>query len=557
MAGRIPQDFIDGLLGRVDIVDVVHRFVQLRQAGANYKGLCPFHEEKSPSFTVSQDKQFYHCFGCGAHGSAINFLMEFSGLGFVEAVEELAGIAGVEVPRESNADDAREDVSRELYETNEAVARFFANALRHHPAHDRAVDYLKKRGLSGTIARDFELGFAPPEWDGLLTTIGNDPPAVQRLLQLGLVLRNERNRVYDRFRDRVIFPIRDQRGRMVGFGGRIIDQGEPKYLNSPESPIFHKGQELYGLHRARKAIRDQLRVIVVEGYMDVVALAQHGVDNAVATLGTATTVDHLQRLFRMSPEVVFCFDGDEAGRRAAWRALLSALPLLTERRYVSFMFLPAGEDPDTLVRTQGAAYFTDPANAKPLSEVMFEQLSDGINLHTMTGKASLTDKAMPLIEQIPEGTFKTLLAEQLANLVRLPQHEMRRMQMAGTRAATTSTPPPSSRATAGKGPSNVRAAITQLLQHPNVALQASAESVALLTASRDQGHLVLAELIDLVRSNPTLTTGTLLERYRDHRLAPHFAALLTDVIDLGPEGAQTEFSAAGTHTESAFKAAAA
>ena len=359
-SGRIPPTFIDDLLARVDIVDVIEPRVRLRQRGRDFLARCPFHEERTPSFSVSREKQFYYCFGCRASGTAITFLMEYDGLGFVDAVEELAERVGMEVPRTGpdpgGAGREGRDRSVDLdavYAALERANRYFRLQLREHPGKDRAVEYLKSRGLSGELAARFELGFAPPGWEGLASALGDAGKGVQVLEHAGLVARRDGGTPYDRFRDRVMFPIRDRRGRVVGFGGRIIGDGEPKYLNSPDGPVFHKGRELYGQYQVLRGRGSRpSRLVVVEGYMDVVALAQFGIDHAVATLGTAATRDHLQQLYRSTREVVFCFDGDPAGRDAAWRALEQALPLMREGRQAAFLFLPEGEDPDSFVRTR-------------------------------------------------------------------------------------------------------------------------------------------------------------------------------------------------------------
>ncbi|NIP82922.1 MAG: DNA primase, partial [Gemmatimonadetes bacterium] len=353
MAGRIPRQFIDDLLSRVDIVDVVDEYVPLKKGGKDHKACCPFHNEKTPSFTVSADKQFYHCFGCGAHGTAIGFLMEYAHMDFVEAVEDLAARAGLEVPREAGSGQ-REESLQPIYDILARASAWYQKQLRQHPEAGSAKDYLKGRGLSGEIAAQFQLGFAPTGWDNLLGAIGATDAERALMARAGLLVDKGGGGFYDRFRGRVIFPILDRRGRTIGFGGRVLGDDTPKYLNSPESAIFHKGRELYGLYQARKAAGKPERLIVVEGYMDVVALAQHGIRNAVATLGTAATEAHLEQLFRVSQDVVFCFDGDEAGRRAAWRALETALPAMHDGRQAFFMFLPEGQDPDSLVRERGA-----------------------------------------------------------------------------------------------------------------------------------------------------------------------------------------------------------
>ena len=353
MAGLIPQSFIDDLLNRTDIVDVVSSRVQMKKAGKNYTACCPFHKEKTPSFSVSPDKLFYYCFGCGAGGNALGFIMDHDNLDFPQAVEELAKAAGMEIPREESGrpHKPRQPTDSPLYPLLTAAADFYRQALKIHPARKAAVDYLKGRGLTGEIARDFGLGFAPPGWDNLYKHLSSDTLQQKAMIDAGLLVENaETGKRYDRFRDRVMFPIRDSRGRIIAFGGRVLGDDKPKYLNSPETPVFHKGQELYGLFEARKFNRSLDEIIVVEGYMDVIALAQQGLRNAVATLGTATSEEHMKRLFRVVPSVLFCFDGDQAGRNAAWRALEATLPCLQDGRRARFLFLPEGEDPDTLVR---------------------------------------------------------------------------------------------------------------------------------------------------------------------------------------------------------------
>jgi len=393
---RIPEDFIQQVLDRTDIVAVVERYVPLKKAGANYQARCPFHNEKSPSFTVSPTKQFYHCFGCGAHGTAISFLMEHAGYGFIEAVKELAGQAGMPIPDEGQPTPEDGQRSRILAYL-ESASRFYRQALKAHP---RPVEYLKHRGLSGETAARFALGYAPDDWQGLKNAVGDylDPD----LENAGLVIAQDSKR-YDRFRDRAMFPIRNERGQTIGFGGRVMGQGEPKYLNSPETPVFHKGRELYGLHEHRRAIQQADQVIVVEGYMDVVMLDQHGVDNAVATLGTAVTADQAARLLRLADEVVFAFDGDNAGRKAAWRALENSLPQAQDGKRLAFLFLPEGEDPDSYVRSQGAEAFRKLCDqASPLSDFLFHELSAQTDLHSEEGKVRLAKLAEPYLAKLTQ-----------------------------------------------------------------------------------------------------------------------------------------------------------
>src|SRR3990167_1439988 len=427
MAGLIPQSFIDDLLNRTDIVDVVSSRVQLKKAGKNYTACCPFHKEKTPSFSVSPDKQFYYCFGCGAGGNALGFLMDHDHLDFVQAVEDLAKQAGMEVPREESGrpHTPRQPTDSPLYPLLTAAAEFYRQALKSHPTRKAAVDYLKGRGLSGEIARDFGLGFAPPGWDNLYKHLGGDNLAQKHLIDAGLLVENAENpekvKRYDRFRDRVIFPIRDSRGRIIAFGGRVLGDDKPKYLNSPETPVFHKGQELYGLYEARQSNRHLDEIMVVEGYMDVIALAQLGLRNAVATLGTATSEEHLKRLFRIVPSVLFCFDGDSAGRKAAWRALEATLPSLQDGRRARFLFLPEGEDPDTLVRAEGTDAFRARINqqAQPLADYFFQQLCQEADPRSMQGKAHLATPAAPPIDTVPGANLRTLMRQRLSEITGL------------------------------------------------------------------------------------------------------------------------------------------
>ena len=420
MAGLIPQGFIDDLLGRIDIVEVVGSRLKLKKTGKNYSALCPFHNEKSPSFSVSPDKQFYYCFGCGAGGSALSFVMDFDRLDFPQAVEELARQAGVEVPHEERNDGRKSSRTprkdNPLYALLEQAAAYYRQQLRQHPARQRAVSYLKGRGLSGQIAKLYDIGMAPPGWDNLMSHLSRDTTEQNALIEAGLVVENpDSGGRYDRFRDRIMFPIRDSRGRTIGFGGRVLGDEKPKYLNSPETSVFHKGQELYGLYEAKQQNRQLNEILVVEGYMDVIALAQHGVTNAVATLGTATSEEHLKRLFRLVQNVIFCFDGDRAGRQAAWRALNSALPVLEDGRHVRFLFLPDGQDPDTMVRQEGADAFRRrlEREAQPLTDYLFRHLAEESGADSLEGKAHMASLALPLIEQVPGGMLRRLLRQSL------------------------------------------------------------------------------------------------------------------------------------------------
>jgi DNA primase len=418
----IAPEFIDELLARTDIVEVVQSRVVLKKTGQNYTGLCPFHKEKSPSFSVSQDKQFYYCFGCQASGSALKFLMEFERLEFLAAIEMLAGNAGMQVPQTSSqGSPERNERRKSIYNILEQAADFYQAQLKQHSHKAQAIDYLKARGVSGEIARDFGLGYAPPGWDNLYKDQAKTNLEHDLLIESGMVVHNkDEDKTYDRFRDRIMFPIRDIRGRVIAFGGRILGEGQPKYLNSPETPVFHKGRELYGLFEARKRTQKLTQFLVVEGYMDVVALAQNDINYAVATLGTATSGEHLERMFRLVSRLVFCFDGDNAGRNAAWKALTVALPLMRDGRSARFLFLPDGEDPDSLVRKEGKDKFEWRLDqAQPLPDFFFNKLQADIDIKSLDGKAHLSNLAMPMINEIPNGVFKQLMIEQLSILTGL------------------------------------------------------------------------------------------------------------------------------------------
>ena len=507
MAGRIPQDFIDRLLSRVDLVEIVNARVPLRRMGREFMACCPFHAEKTPSFTVSPRKQFYHCFGCGAHGTAIGFLMAYERLEFPDAVEDLARQVGLDVPKTGGGPSGSGSF-RPLLDWLTQADRFFRQQLREHPARQRAVDYLRQRGLTGQIAASFGIGYAPPGWSNLSRVLGEAGATVQDLIDAGLASRDEQGRPRDRFRDRIMFPIRDRRGRVIAFGGRALDgDTTPKYLNSPETLVFHKGAELYGLHEARIHTQRLRRLVVVEGYMDVVALAQHDIPYAVATLGTATTPEHVERLFRTVSDLVFCFDGDRAGRAAATRALEVALPFLRDGRQIGFLLLPEGEDPDTLIRREGQAGFERRLEqAVPLADHLFAELRAQADPNTLAGRARLAELARPLLEKLPEGHFRDLMVERLRQEAQL-MHTRLRLPSGGTvdlarhNLQLTRTP--------------LRKAIALLLYRPELARAVVADDPAL--RGGEPGVKLLAELIGGLRANPDLSIAALLERYRDTR----------------------------------------
>jgi len=546
MAGRIPQAFIDDLVARSDIVEIIGTRVALKKAGREYKACCPFHGEKTPSFWVSPDKQFYHCFGCGAHGTVVGFLMNYEKLEFLDALRDLADRAGLELPREAQAE--RDPGSGDLYEVMAGAARFFEQNLADNP---RARNYLESRGITPATATRFGLGYAPDSWAALLTRFGTEESDRRRLLQLGLIVERDTRGgerqagFYDRFRDRLMFPIRDTRARVLGFGGRVIDQGEPKYLNSPETPLFHKGRELYGLYEARQARADFKRLMVVEGYMDVVRLHQAGITYAVATLGTATTQEHLNKIFRLTSEVIFCFDGDRAGRAAAWRALENALPMARDGREMKFLFLPDGEDPDTMVAAEGTAGFEERLKtALPLSEYLLAQLIEQVDLAHVDGRAKLAALSRPLFARIPEGIYRELLADRLAAEIRMPAAKLKALLGGGGDAARIGArgrgvrpaDHEESSGSAGRrergseydarggisvGRGNLlRQAIMLVLHHPSAA--AAVTDPGALRSVDKPGVAVLQELLEQASGTPSASTGVLLERWRDR---PEFARL--------------------------------
>lgn len=537
MAGSIPRPFIDDLIARVDIVDIVGARITLRKTGGNYSAPCPFHNEKQPSFSVSQTKQFYYCFGCGAHGNVIGFLMEYDHLGFVDAVEALASHAGLEIPREAGQTPAPKH--DDLYDLMKRAARFYQQQLRTAENHEQAITYLKDRGLSGIIAKRFGIGLAPPKWDALWSHIGKSGRTQNQLISAGLLIRKEQH-CYDRFRDRIMFPIRDQRGRVIGFGGRVLhDKDTPKYLNSPESPIFHKGGELYGIYEFLETRKKSNQIIVVEGYLDVISLAQNGVDNAVATLGTATSTKHLQKLTRHFQEIVFCFDGDNAGKVAAWRALEAALPMMRDGIQVFFTFLPEGDDPDSLIRREGQRGFLDAVNnALSLSDFFFQHLGDKINLETPDGRARLSQLANPLLNKMPNGIFKQLLFERLAKIVKMEVETVKSLMAQKhkkeeqPRQAHPTTPTPSS----------IQLALMLLVQNP--ALANSIKDVSQLKKLTKPETKILNQLVDLIQKNKTCTTGALLEYWRDKEEAEVFARLAATNHVIPIDGIEAEFQGA-------------
>ncbi len=518
MAGRIPQQFIDELISRTDIVELINEHVPLKKAGREFTACCPFHDEKTPSFTVSPTKQFFHCFGCGAHGTALGFLMDYEHLDFVESVHDLAVRANLPVPVETTTSAGHQQDSSKLYTILGEAATWFCQQLRQHTDAQHAVDYLKKRGLSGETAAAFGVGFAPPGWDNLLRAFGSSAEQIEHLLKAGLIIEKEHGGSYDRFRNRIMFPIHDTRGRVIGFGGRVLGDDTPKYLNSPETPVFHKGRELYGLHEARKTVRKLERIVVVEGYMDVISLAQHKLYYAVATLGTATTAEHLKRLFRIVPELVFCFDGDRAGREAAVRAMENAIPEMREGRQISFMFLPEGEDPDSQIQAEGRGNFEARiADSVTLSQFFFDHLTAQADIATMEGRARLVELARPHLQRLRRGIFREMM---LTRLGELSQVKLAQLSV-GNKTTTKKQPYGKNRVKSALSP--LRLVVALLLQYPGLAVLAGEPQR--FRHFGGTGANLLVQLLELLQTNPELKTGAVLERWRDQEEGSYLAKL--------------------------------
>ncbi len=515
MKGKIPQTFIQDVVARTDIVPLVQARVSLKKRGDNYVACCPFHNEKSPSFTVSQSKQFYYCFGCGANGNAIGFLMEYDRLPFVEAVQTLAEQHGLTIPTEFTQEKS-EDLTP-LYTLLDKASKHFQQKLKQSP---HAIAYLKSRGLTGEIAKDFAVGYAPDAWSFLCDALSKEKEGQQALLTTGMIIEKNKTRHYDRFRDRIMFPIRDIRGRTIAFGGRVLKDGTPKYLNSPETPVFHKSKTLYGLYEAYQQQRQLSQALVVEGYMDVVSLAQHGIHYAVATLGTALNAQHVQLLSRYTSNIIFCFDGDTAGKKAAWKALTISLPMLRDGFDIRFLFLPMGEDPDTLIQKIGHNSFEEQVkNATPLPDVFFAALKKQHATDTIAGKAALAKEATGYLKSMPEGIFKNLLLDQLATMLGVQRDELDTLTLHKNEQAK---PIAKSEKLADqliKLPelkarlTPTQLAIQLLLQHPNLATHI--ENTAFLQKSQSSEQHLLNDLIQHAKQNPSVTMGSLLTQYSD------------------------------------------
>jgi DNA primase len=530
--GRIPRQFIDDLLVRVDIVDLIDAHLPLKKAGANFVARCPFHTEKTPSFSVNRDKQFYYCFGCGASGNAITFLMEFNRLDFVEAIEDLAAFVGVDVPKESvspRGSPQKKDDLGNLYQLMEQAAAFYTDQL-HAKAGAGALDYLRGRGVGDRVVRDYRLGYAPDAWQSLS---GRFNP--QALLDAGLAVRNDAGHVYDRFRGRVMFPIRDKRGRIVGFGGRVLDDSTPKYLNSPETPLFHKGREVYGLYELLKKNAKPERILLVEGYMDVIALAEAGIDHAVAALGTAASQAHAELLFRFSAELVFCFDGDRAGREAAWRAMESVFPCLKDGRQVRIMLLPEAEDPDSLVRKEGADRFQARVReAEVLSDYFFAQVASGLQLSSLEGRAQLVGKTRPYLEKLPAGVFREMMFTRLKALSEFNALDISKNESTLNRNARPQSQRDKTRMTAA------RMAAALLVQNPCLAERSELRGIDWSTLIFP-GAGLFKNIVEVIWAQKPATTAVLLESYRGSDDEKSVKALAFLDLLIAPENIESVF----------------
>lgn len=508
MSRRIPPEFINSLLAKVDIVDIVGARTKLQKKGANHMGPCPFHHEKTASFSVSQPKQFYYCFGCAASGNAIGFLMEYDNLSFVEAVEELAHSIGMEVPKTESDSVVDKERMGEIEDVLEVLARannFFQKQLRSHPDKKIVVDYLKNRGLSGETAQRYNVGYAPKGWDNLIKEIGDDPKSLNAMNSAGLVVKNEQGRHYDRFRGRVMFPIRDRRGRVIGFGARAIDpEDQPKYLNSPETPVFHKGRELYGLFEMRRSKQKYNHILITEGYMDVIGVAQYGIENAVATLGTATTKTHIETLLKQCPHLIFCYDGDRAGREAAWRALSHCLSFMTGDYRMDFLFLPDGEDPDSIVRLKGVDAFQESLkSAKPLSTFLLDHIAADKGLESLDARANFVKSCVPYLNQIPQGPFLDLILDQIASMAKTGVSQVRHQV---TLLTKTQEEPTAASVEMPASHSLAEYLISWIVQYPELALALEIPDLD----TQSGASKLLVDLITYIRKNPGSTTGSII-----------------------------------------------
>lgn len=533
MNGLIPQHFINDLVSRVDIVDVLSKRIDLKKAGKEFKAVCPFHNDKNPSLTISPSKGFYHCFSCGAHGTALGFLMEYEHLSFVEAIESLASDLGLEVPYEKSSKPIKQN--NDLFLMMEKLQKKFQDNLKNE---SKAIKYLKERGIDGTTAKKFGIGYAKKGWRNILDEFGKNEKQINLLTSLGLIIKKSDNSYYDRFRDRIIFPIRDARGRFIGFGGRVFNDEQPKYLNSPETSLFHKGKELYGLYECQQSMRDIDKLIVVEGYMDVIGLSQNGVEYAVASMGTATTNDHFNRLFRLTDSIFFCFDGDDAGLKAAWRALENSLIHLRDGRQIKFVFLPDGDDPDSYIANNGTSKFEKQLDSgMDLSDFLIDKISENIDLNSIDGKARMAERAKPFIGKIPDGIFKELIIDKLSSSVGISSKKLTALisQMSkkeSMKPKTRSYTKMMSQRSSKTQPSIIKKSIMLILNYPEAAKNIKHHD---FKDYKKPGIKILLKLIKTAQEGSNINAASLIERWRDDDEGRHLAKLAINLFPDNPE----------------------
>ncbi len=537
MSDLIPQDFIDDLVQRIDIIEVISNQIEIKKAGREYKGLCPFHTEKTPSFTVSQEKGFYHCFGCGAHGTALGFLMDYGNQTFIEAIEELSKIAGVEIPK-TKQDRAKNKKNKSLQElTAEIMGQFIQNLSQS----EKAIAYLKNRNIDGKTAKKFSIGFANDSWDDILKKFGTSDTRVKKLLDCGLIIKKDDSGYYDRFRNRIMFPIRDNKGNVLGFGGRIIDDGEPKYLNSPETQLFKKGQLLYGMFESKEALRSSSEAIIVEGYTDVIALSMNGFGNALATLGTATTDTHIKNVFRFANKITFCFDGDRAGKDAAWKACEICLPNLTAKKEVGFLILPDNQDPDQIIASSGPQLLKKLLDdALPLSDFLIQTIKKEFAVNTINGRAMAAEKSMSLVNKIPGGIYKDLMIEKIASELKMKVSQLKNIRTQARMGNIQRKSSPLKEKDYRRRPSLIRQAIKILIHYPDLAKNINLEKT--FHFIDDKGIKVFDEILNFIQSRESIKSATISEHFQDKNIRVQLKKMIAEPLLISEQEATNELN---------------
>ena len=537
MSNLIPQDFIDDLVQRIDIIEVISNQIEIKKAGREYKGLCPFHTEKTPSFTVSQEKGFYHCFGCGAHGTALGFLMDYGNQTFIEAIEELSKIAGVEIPK-TKQDRAKNKKNKSLQElTAEIMGQFIQNLSQS----EKAIAYLKNRNIDGKTAKKFSIGFANDSWDDILKKFGTSDTRVKKLLDCGLIIKKDDSGYYDRFRNRIMFPIRDNKGNVLGFGGRIIDDGEPKYLNSPETQLFKKGQLLYGMFESKEALRSSSEAIIVEGYTDVIALSMNGFGNALATLGTATTDTHIKNVFRFANKITFCFDGDRAGKDAAWKACEICLPNLTAKKEVGFLILPDNQDPDQIIASSGPQLLKKLLDdALPLSDFLIQTIKKEFAVNTINGRAMAAEKSMSLVNKIPGGIYKDLMIEKIASELKMKVSQLKNIRTQARMGNIQRKSSPLKEKDYRRRPSLIRQAIKILIHYPDLAKNINLEKT--FHFIDDKGIKVFDEILNFIQSRESIKSATISEHFQDKNIRVQLKKMIAEPLLISEQEATNELN---------------